>query len=169
MTAFSFSAFAGFNTGEHQTFLKDNQAAQYVSLYGYNIELGRRAPDIYGNFSREEVTALTFMLMDPMQKFPHAQDLRKRHQSWVLQIVKGPAFKVERKADRGFLRVPAMTLVTITIPATASFDEVGKYLNKHVSLTAEPNSAAALTSELVEPVQLNGCEMQLYNWMVGPT
>lgn len=167
---FSIPAFAGFNTSgdNHTEYVHSATKSTLLRIHGHSVELGKAVPDAYGNFTQQEIMALTLMLMDPLQALPSGESLRKRHQSFQVQIVKGATFQVERKAERGFLRVPELTFVKITIPATASFDEVGKYLARKVTLTAnETDSASSLTRELVAPRELNGCEMHLYNLMAG--
>lgn len=172
VSVFSIPAFAGFNVeGTHDNgVLHSGSQSTLLKLNGHSVELGRAVPDAYGNFTKDEVMAMTLMLMDPLQAIPHGDRLRsQRHLRFAVQVVKGATYKVERRADRGYLRVPAMTLVKITIPATASYEEVGRYLLKNVTLTQDQTeSPATMTRDLVAPRQLDGCEMQLYNLMAGP-
>lgn len=166
-----FSAFAGFNVnGTNETeFVYTATKSTFLKINGHTVQLGKGVPDAYGNFTDQEIMTLTLMLMDPLNEIPHGTELRKRHESFFVQVVKGATFNVERRADRGFLRVPAMTLVTITIPATASPREVGKFLAKFVTLrAAHTDSASSMTRDLVEPQPLNGCEMHLYQQLAGP-
>jgi hypothetical protein len=175
MITFSFSAFAGFNTGEQNLAYPGGFAAKKLSINGHSVELGRDVQDAFGNFSDEEISTLIPLLTQTLEKLPSRAELRvKNRLRLVIQVVKGPRFNVERQAERGYLRMPALTRITLTIPQGAMSSDVALFFNENLTVYAPPaavesktNNIADFMKNLVSPRDLNGCEMHLLN-LIAP-
>jgi hypothetical protein len=166
MITFSFSAFAGFNTGEQNLAYPDGFAVKRLRVNGHAVELGREVQDAFGNFSIEEVNGLIPLLTQALEKLPS-------HPRLAVQVVKGPLFNVERKMERGYLRAAALTTITLTIPQQALTSDVALFFNENLTLNAAPavesktNNVADFMRNLVSPRELDGCEKHLLN-LIAP-
>jgi hypothetical protein len=158
MFTFSISAFAGFNTGEQNFAYPGGFAPKKLRVNGHAVELGRQIQDAFGNFSDEEVNALIPLLTQALEKLPS-------HLRLAIHVVKGPRFN----AERGYLRAPALTKITLTIPQQALASDVALFFDENLTLNAAPaveaktNNIADFMKNLVSPRELNGCETHLLN------
>jgi hypothetical protein len=148
--------------------------AKKLSINGHSVELGRDVQNAFGNFSDEEISALIPLLTQALEKLPNRAELRvKNRLSLAVRIVKGPRFNAERKAERGYLRLPALTTITLTIPQGALITDVALFFNENLTIHAAPaaesktNNVADFMRDLVSPRELNGCERHLLN-LIAP-
>jgi hypothetical protein len=174
MVTFSISAFAGFNTGEQNFAYLSGSGAKKLTINGHSVELGRVVQDAFGNFSDEETNALIPLLTQALEKLPSHAELRTKNRlSLAIKVVKGPQFNAERKAERGYLRIPALTTITLTIPQGAIASDVALFFNENVTVYAPPavesktSNVADFMRNLVSPRELDGCEMHLLN-LIAP-
>jgi hypothetical protein len=100
---------------------------------GHSIQLGHYTPDKLGNWPDVAVNELSQVLEEILSKKISGQEYRAAHQSILIEIVKAREYSFSSESQRGFLRVPELSIYRMGIPSGENIDAVKSFIESKLA------------------------------------